>query len=57
MYHIAPDFYRFISKLPADALEGMRRYLSQHGSDSEVISKVIKSISIELLKIKWGCRR
>ena len=57
MYDMAPDFYRFISKLPADALEEMRRYLDQRGSDSEVISKVIKSVSIELLKIKWGCRR
>ena len=57
MHDMAPDFHRFISKLPADALEEMKQYLGQRGSDSEVISKVIKSISIELLKIKLGCRR
>ena len=49
----AIEFRRVIRKLPEQWIRDMRLYLSESGSRSKVIQKIILTISVELLRRKW----
>lgn len=55
MFDIAPAFRKVIFQLPVDALQEMRDYLKLHSSGSSAVNAAIFSISVEILKRKWGC--
>lgn len=51
---IAPDFRRFIRKLPVVSLEAMRRHLQERGPHEKAIEAAILELNTELLRRKWG---
>lgn len=55
---IVPEFRRIISKLPLVALEEMKRHFEEKSDTTErAIQLAVFDLSIEILKVKWGCRR
>lgn len=54
MCDIAPDFRKFISKLPVCSLMAMRNHLEESGNKSEAVKLATLDLSIEILRRKWG---
>lgn len=54
---IAPDFRKIITEFSDDRLEDMRRdFQNSKHSGKEAVKKIIFTLSVELLRRKWGGR-
>lgn len=54
MYDVAPVFENALTYLPLDDLREIRHNLETKGSGAVAVKKAILSISVEILRRKWG---
>lgn len=55
MYDVAPIFEEALTHMPLDDLREIRHNFETKGSGSAAVKKAILSISVEILRRKWGC--
>lgn len=55
MYDVAPIFEEALTHMPLDDLWEIRHNFETKGSGSATVKKAILSISVEILRRKWGC--